>query len=85
MVCLTVLYLRLIWQSLYLPMDRGVSMSDLELGKISHSAGYPQQQHTKTNHNDAIQDSLDGALHRYEPVNEPKQHSNYGDDDDNGD
>lgn len=66
-------------------MGRGVSMSNLELGEILEPAGYPQQPHNQTNHDDAIEDALDRALHRYEPVNKPKQHSYYGDDDDNGD
>ena len=59
-------------------------MPNLELGEIIETTGYPQQPHDQNNHNDAIQDALDRALHRYKPVNGLKQHSYDCDDDDNG-
>jgi hypothetical protein len=60
-------------------------MADAELGKVAVRAEDLQKPKNHDDHYDAVQDSLDCALHRYKPVNEPKQYANYSYCDNNGD
>jgi hypothetical protein len=57
------------------PID--LSMPNAELGQVSVKAKYLNKPQNNGNHHDGIQDSLDLALHGYEAVDKPKQHTNY--------
>jgi hypothetical protein len=52
-------------------------VADTELGKVFEQAEYPHDPQDYGNHNNAVEDALDLALHGDEAIHKPQQEADY--------
>jgi hypothetical protein len=61
-----------------------LGVADAELGKVFEQAEYPHDPQDYGNHNNAIQDALDLALHGDEAIHKPQKQADYAQGDNHG-